>query len=75
LVRLDPFTRFHAVLTSAIVAVLGVIDRAVRVLVDVLDYLTAVHGFLFQLIPRLDRMVKRGGQENEGSPLDRAAIT
>ena len=61
LVCLDPFTRFHAVLTSTVAAVLGVIDRAVRVLVNVLDYLTTVHGFFFQLIPRLDQMVKTWG--------------
>jgi len=33
----------------------------VRVLVNVLDYLTTVHGFFFQLIPRLDQMVKTWG--------------
>jgi hypothetical protein len=60
-VCLDPFTRFHAVLTSTVAAVLGVIDRAVRVLVNVLDYLTTVHGFFFQLIPRLYHPVKTWG--------------
>jgi hypothetical protein len=35
-----------------------------RVLVNVLDYLPAVHGFLFQLIPRLDRTVKYKAPEN-----------
>jgi hypothetical protein len=57
-VGLDPFPGVQAVLTGAVPAVLRVIDHAMRVLINVLDYLPAVHGFLFQLIPRLDRTVK-----------------